>query len=627
MFPMGMGRKIGNQLLKTAQQTIYHTGDDGDAQSGSIRPTYTVYSAGSPYTGTSNIDLPHYCNNTISFSHGKREVITATVVATITQAGNGTFTVTAANSANLIAGKAISVAVALNDTNILVAGKARTTLAADADVAAFFNVGGTGANIVLYSKASAVNDTTMNLAMADGTSIGITSAPTSTISTTGDTSTNCIYDTASDTNQTGATHNGTKVIDGLTSTSGLIVGMAIGGNGVGTASTIASIDSATQVTGTVNSTVSNTVNITFTSALLFTTLIAADTLVVKGTVSNNTSFTVVTGATPNVCIVTETITNESAGNYVTIYKRAAISNNVVYDESSKLYYLRYTTGGPVLKLGQTSNGLLNWYDATACFIIYPSDGNLSMDATNKQLKITGGSGLANRFNVGTFLQFSGFTIANNNRAGGYRCDAITISGSDLLLTLWTGYGADGSQTGTTHNTTTTIDGLTDTSNLRIGMQVTGTGVGTNAVISSITSSTAIVVSVASSASASVTITFTTLATESVGGTRGIRLVCQDIFSFAAAANLVSVGGYLDWRIPEDMQLTNLRRMGTTTTGTNQVSTVPNSTAFPSWPTGNYFWSSTTYPNSTASAMVVGFSTGYINGVGKYNLYLIALVRG
>lgn len=66
-----------------------------------------------------------------------------------------------------------------------------------------------------------------------------------------------------------------------------------------------------------------------------------------------------------------------------------------------------------------------------------------------------------------------------------------------------------SQTGTTHNTTTTIDGLTDTSQLVRGMVVTGTGVGVGAVISSITSATAIVVSVASTANGTVTVTFKT----------------------------------------------------------------------------------------------------------------------
>ena len=614
------------EIQQTSQQTIYRTSDNGDKQAGLARPAYTVYTTGSQ-SGSTNVDVPHYCNNTISFSHGLRQVETATVVATITQAGNGTFTVTAANSANLAAGKAISVAVALADTAILVAGKARTTLAADADVGAFFYVGGTGANIILYAKTAAANDTSMNCAMIDGTCIGITTAANSANTTAGDVTTHCIYDTASDTNQTGTTTSGNKIISGLTSTVGLIVGMAIGGNGVGAASLIATIDSATQVTGSVNSTVTNTVNITFTSTALFTTLITADTLVVKGTVSNNTTFTVATGANASVAIVTESVTNEAAGLYVTIYKRAAISNNVVYDEILKLWYLRYTTGGPVLKLGAASDGKLNWYDAKACFIIYVADGNVSMDATNKQLKITNGGPLSPAFNIGCFYEFSGFTIANNNRGGGYRCDGVTVSGSDLLLTLWTGYGVDGSQTGTTHNTTTTIDGLTDTSNLRIGMRVTGTGVGTNAVISSITSSTAIVVSVASTASASVTITFTTLATEAVGGTRGIRLVCRDIFSFAAAANLVSLGGYGDWRIPDDVGLINQRRMGTTITGTNQANAVPNGTVFPSWPTGDYVWSSTTLPVSTSNAMYVYFSFGSVTYSLKSSVYFASLLRG
>jgi hypothetical protein len=63
--------------------------------------------------------------------------------------------------------------------------------------------------------------------------------------------------------QTGTTHNGTKVIDGLTDTSQLVPGMLITGTGVGAASVIDTIDSATQVTGTVNSTASASVTVTF----------------------------------------------------------------------------------------------------------------------------------------------------------------------------------------------------------------------------------------------------------------------------------------------------------------------------------------------------------------------------
>lgn len=62
------------------------------------------------------------------------------------------------------------------------------------------------------------------------------------------------------------------------------------------------------------------------------------------------------------------------------------------------------------------------------------------------------------------------------------------------------------QSGTTH-TNTTIDGLTDTSQLCAGMQVTGTNVAANTVINSISSSTAIVVNNATTGSATNTMTF------------------------------------------------------------------------------------------------------------------------
>ncbi len=63
--------------------------------------------------------------------------------------------------------------------------------------------------------------------------------------------------------QTGTTHNGTAVIDGLTDTSGLCVGMKVSGTNVGAAAVINSVDSSTQVTVSVNSTGNGTNTITF----------------------------------------------------------------------------------------------------------------------------------------------------------------------------------------------------------------------------------------------------------------------------------------------------------------------------------------------------------------------------
>jgi len=62
--------------------------------------------------------------------------------------------------------------------------------------------------------------------------------------------------------QNGDTHNGTMVIDNLTDTSQLIVGMEVTGTGVGVGALIDSVDSATQITTDVNSTADGTVAIT-----------------------------------------------------------------------------------------------------------------------------------------------------------------------------------------------------------------------------------------------------------------------------------------------------------------------------------------------------------------------------
>jgi hypothetical protein len=548
-----------------------------------------------------------------------RQTETATVVATITQVGNGTFTVTAANSANLAAGKAISVAVALNDTAILVAGKARTVLAADADVGAFFNVEGTGAIIILRAKTAAANEVNMILALIDGTCIGITTAANSTNTTAGDVTTHCIYDTKSDTNQTGTTTSGNKIISGLTNTSGLLVGMSIGGNGVGAASVIATIDSATQVTGSVNSTATNTVNITFTSILLFTTIKTADTIRVRGSTSNDAVYTVATGGNAAVAIVTEAVVDEAAGDYVTIYKRVTPSNNTVFDNQIGRTWRRYTTNTE--KCGDASTGLLNWYDASQCYFLHPADANLSMDAATKTLKIAGAAATEiDRYHIGDMLQFAGFSIANNNKAGGYPVVSVTANGADLDIVLNSGLVTTPViLTGTTTINLKTITGLSSTLGLRIGMSITGTGVGVASVIASIDSATQVTGTVDSTASATVSVTFRMLATEAVGGTRSIKIVCRSIYGYVSAMNVASLGGYTDWRIPYDLELANLRDM-------RVPDAVPNATAFPSWP-ADFVWSGTTTPTSSTNALYVVFSFGSANNGNKINAYPAAFLRG
>jgi len=129
-----------------------------------------------------------------AFSAGTQQVETATAVGTITTSGNAAVTVTAAGMTG--SPKAISVAVLLDDTAAEWASKARTALSADTDVTAMFEVSGTTTAIVLTRLTNLgcafANDATLNIALADDTSDGITDDATSDDTTAGVASTGTI---------------------------------------------------------------------------------------------------------------------------------------------------------------------------------------------------------------------------------------------------------------------------------------------------------------------------------------------------------------------------------------------------------------------------------------------------
>lgn len=112
-----------------------------------------------------------------------QQVETATVIGTITGTGNASVTVTAYGMVN--SPKTISVAVTSGDTASIVGGLIRTALAFDSSVAAMFLVSGSGANVVLTKHVAAANDSTLNIAIDNGTCTGLTAAPTSTNTTAG----------------------------------------------------------------------------------------------------------------------------------------------------------------------------------------------------------------------------------------------------------------------------------------------------------------------------------------------------------------------------------------------------------------------------------------------------------
>jgi hypothetical protein len=111
-----------------------------------------------------------------------------------------------------------------------------------------------------------------------------------------------------------------------------------------------------------------------------------------------------------------------------------------------------------------------------------------------------------------------------------------------------------------------------------------------------------------------------LTTEAAGGSRSIKLVTNNIFAYAAAANAASLGGYTDWRVPDDKNMVDIRHM-------EPPNAAPNAAAFPSWPTDDYIWSATTRPASTSYAMAVNFGSGTVSYNPETNTYYAALLRG
>jgi len=197
-----------------------------------------------------------------------------------------------------------------------------------------------------------------------------------------------------------------------------------------------------------------------------------------------------------------------------------------------------------------------------------------------------------------------------------------VNGSDLDILLDTGPVVDQTQNGTTTNGNKVISGLTDTSGLRRGMVITGTGIGANSTIATIDSATQVTGTVNSTASGTVAVTFSALATEAAGGSRAVKIVCQSMFGYIAACNAAALAGYSDWRAPYDIELANIRKMDAA-----QALAAPDSAAFPSWPTDDYIWSATTNPNSTSYAMIVYFSGGRVSLDTKPTVYYVAALRG
>jgi hypothetical protein len=106
-----------------------------------------------------------------------KQIETATVVGTVTGAGDASVIVTSAYMAN--SPKTFLVAMSGSETADQAAALMRAALVYDADIAAQFIVSGATDKVILTTHVDRANDTTLNIAIANGTCTGLTAAPTS----------------------------------------------------------------------------------------------------------------------------------------------------------------------------------------------------------------------------------------------------------------------------------------------------------------------------------------------------------------------------------------------------------------------------------------------------------------
>lgn len=162
------------------------------------------------------------------------------------------------------------------------------------------------------------------------------------------------------------------------------------------------------------------------------TVLTGDIIVIRGSDSNDGVYNVSTGAVAGVIRTTEATLLEAVGDFVSIAKRAALSNNVVYDWVTGLMWTRYTSD--TLKVGILSDGELVWNDTALHFDLHAAAADLSMIMPGNIIRIVGGAAEIGFYTVGDPIVCSGFANAVNNYDG-YVITAVAVNAADLDVTL------------------------------------------------------------------------------------------------------------------------------------------------------------------------------------------------
>lgn len=147
-----------------------------------ITDHYTVSGSGTNIILTANVVAANDSTLNISLANGTSNGIATAATSANTTAGHaGSGNATVIVTSSIVSGSplTVSVPVVVGDTASTWAGRVRTALNMTTAVTTHFTVSGSSTKIILTAKVAAADDATLNISLADGTSNGITAAPTS----------------------------------------------------------------------------------------------------------------------------------------------------------------------------------------------------------------------------------------------------------------------------------------------------------------------------------------------------------------------------------------------------------------------------------------------------------------
>jgi len=193
---------IKNVALETVSETMHITKDDKVPEASPYEIVALGNIAGTPIIMDANnqrmtkvASAPAINQFSVTAgTTGTKQSMSKTVTTKAATGGTATITVTAAGSPALVAGKAIAVTLSTVDVNTN-ASEVRSVLQSDPDIAAYYDVSGASAEVILTRKVAAASESA-SIAFTLGTAVAFVMGSTTTVAGVADVPAKLVFNAA-----------------------------------------------------------------------------------------------------------------------------------------------------------------------------------------------------------------------------------------------------------------------------------------------------------------------------------------------------------------------------------------------------------------------------------------------